>query len=203
MFVAMPLIAWGADAYAKKKAKEYESLGLRYAELGANSYQIKGLSLMSNSPAEKAAWLANSDRNLFGFSKVPFIGLGALASMIGLSALHSYLPAVLFSIMPAAVVLVGIEFLAGAGIYTYINRNKQIDNRFKLTFTADAKLKHELYLEEDLTRVAELTKDFQAQPSPASMPKAPGHFNCPMHSPSLAIQEVEHRLAQGRELRLA
>ncbi len=200
MFVAMPLIAWGADKYAKKKAKEYVENGhdyygdLNWVQLGSNSYQKKGLMVMSASKEDKAAWLANSDRNVFGFTKVPFIGLGTLVTIITLSALHSYLPAILFS---AALV-----FLTAAGAYTYINRNKQIDNRFKLAFEANAQLEHELYLDEDLTLVDELSKKFNPRVSAENTPQEPGHFASPLYSPSKSAPQLDSSLDLSNELSL-
>ena len=155
LIIVMPLIAWAADRYAKRKAKYYEQHGGEYLTLGSNHYQYLGLKVMAHK-ADEAAYLANSDGNLFGFTKVPFIGLGTLAVVITLSAVHLYLPAILFSTvlataMPVAFAVAAVVFLAAAGTYMYMNRNKQIDNRFKLAFEPNAKLKHELYLDEDLS----------------------------------------------------
>lgn len=193
LFVAMPLIAWAADRYAKRKAQYYVTHGhdyygdLTHTWLGSNSYQYQGLKLMAAHKEDKAAWLANSDRNLFGFTKVPLIGLGTLAALITLSAVHMYLPAILFSTLlatalPAAFAVAAVVFLAAAGTYMYVNRNKQIDNRFKLAFEPDAKLEDELYLDEDLALVAELSQGFNPSPSIDEKEQKPGHFVSPLHA---------------------
>jgi hypothetical protein len=51
----------------------------------------------------------------------------------------------LATVIPVAFAVAAVVFLAAAGTYMYVNRNKQIDNRFKLVFEPDAKLDHELY----------------------------------------------------------
>lgn len=75
MMIAMPLIAVGAEFYARKKAREYLEQGVEFTWLGSNEYQKRGLSYMCPTKPERAAWYANSDRNMFGFTKVPLIGL--------------------------------------------------------------------------------------------------------------------------------
>jgi hypothetical protein len=190
MLLAMPLIAWGADAYAKRKAKKYAAVGLEeYGDLdninlGANEYQCEGLTIMNPNKTDKARWLANSDRNMFGFTKVPLIGLGALAAMITLSSVSSMLPIVLFSatlatIMPVAFAGLAVLFLVAAGIYMYVNRNKQIDNRFKLAFDTAPTAAHELYLDEDLEYFNSLnpkiTIDIKSDQS-----KVPAHHPSPL-----------------------
>jgi hypothetical protein len=204
LFIAMPLTAWAADRYAKRKAKQYEQHGHEFygdlsdTVLGSNPYQYHGLKVMAAHKADKAAWLAISDRNLFGFTKVPFIGLGTLAAVITLSAVHLYLPTILFSTvlataMPVAFAVAAVVFLAAAGTYMYMNRNKQIDNRFKLAFQPNAKLTHELYLDDDLTLVAEFSEDFNSSPSLDESIKEPGHFDSPLTTARKQIaQDVEY-----------
>ncbi|CDZ78991.1 hypothetical protein BN59_03306 [Legionella massiliensis] len=162
MLIAMPLIAVGAEIYARKKAREYAD-SERGLWVGSNFYQQQGLEVMSPTREERAAWYANSDRNLFGFTKVPLIGVAALATVCTLSGVSMFLPAVLFStvvmsVVPVAAVGVAIVALLALGIYTYVNRNKQIDNRSKLDFSSDNVSEHawELYLEEDMHLVQEL-----------------------------------------------
>ena len=160
MMIAMPLIAVGAHFYAKRKAKEKLNNGaasaLTWEFTGLNDYQKKGLSTMCPTNEAKASWLANSDRNMFGFTKVPLIGLGALAAIITLSSVHFLLPAVLFSatiatVMPLAFAAVAIVALVVAGVYAYVKRNKQTDDRFKLDFdNAQPNQVDALYLDDAL-----------------------------------------------------
>lgn len=185
MLVAMPLIALGADIYAKRKAKEYMSAGVEIPSAFLNTYQTRGLASMCSTKEEKAAWFANSDRNFFGFTKMPLIGLSALAAMITLSSVHTLLPAVLFSAtlaatMPIAFAGVAIVALTIAGIYMYVNRNKQIDNRFKLAFDKAPNAVAELYLDEDLALVEELNNGASSEIARSEEPLAPQHFLSPL-----------------------
>lgn len=206
MLIAMPLIAYGADRYAKKKAKEYEENGIGgfdldnfdFAYTGLNAYQIKGLKLMSTSKEEKASWFANSDRNMFGFTKMPLIGLGVLVGAITLSALSASLPAILFSatmitVLPVSTATLAILFLATMGTYTYKNRNTQIDNRFKLAFDNEQTFDNELYLDEVIDMTQEINMEVpRHQPSVVEEPR---HFDSPIGFGSRAIvsrtQEVD------------
>lgn len=188
--VAMPLIAVGAEFYAKRRAQEYAASSLTDGAIGSNDYQWYGLEIMSPTKEEKGAWYANSDRNLFGFRRVPLIGLGALVTMIGLSISHSLLPAILFSasfsvLLPAAAGMFGVLALAGLGAYTYRNRNTQIDNRFKLDFELEGRFGNTLFMDDELKAVfrkmdndatlSELTAKLErlqptAQPEPDASP---------------------------------
>lgn len=190
----MPLIAWGADRLAKRKAKQYaevgyEEQGITYKiddwGLGSNEYQKQGLELMNPDVKDKAAWLATGkDRNGFGFTKVPLIGVGVLASLITLSAVHSFLPVVLFSsaiatVLPIAAAAAAVLFLVGTGVYMYANRNKQIDNQFKLEFDKQPALTDELYFaEEDLSLIDQLDKTASSQATATSTlaQEIPKHF---------------------------
>lgn len=162
MVVAMPLIAIAAEFYARKKASEYAKQGECFdILLYTNAYQSNGLSHMCPTKEERAAWLATSDRNVFGFTKVPFIGLGSLVGLITLSAVSQYLPAVLFIspmiavVIPAVLAAAACVSLIAAGIYMYVNRNKQVDDRYRLEFERE-KLEPNLYLDEDMAYVREL-----------------------------------------------
>lgn len=160
LMFAMPLIALGAEFYARKKTKEYSILSL---SVGNNKYQKDGLEFMSPSPNERAAWHANSDRNIFGFTRVPLIGLAALVVLITLSAVSMFLPAVLFAspliavIVPAACAAFAVLALTIGGIYTYINRNRHIDDRNNLEFERES-INYDLYLNEDMDYVNGLLK---------------------------------------------
>ncbi|WP_058535564.1 hypothetical protein [Legionella saoudiensis] len=176
MMVAMPLIAVGADFYAQKMAKQHvEQHGKKLFNLSSrlNVYQHQGLDIMCQTQEELAAWLANSDRNVFGFYRVPFIGLGALVGFVGLSALSAFIPPVLFAspiiamAVPAAFAGVAALTLAVGGIYTYVNRNKQLDDRYRLEFSGE--LKPGLYLEEDQEYIQTLLRKY---PNPADAPVA-------------------------------
>ncbi len=164
----MPLIARKVDQYAKLNQQERLEQLIDFPEgsftTGSNPYQRNASDVLQTKKVEYAAYRANSDRNFFGFTKMPLLGIGLLGTMFTLSAAHSFLPTFLFSaaattLLPIVAGGVGIILVSSAGIYTYVNRNKQIDNRFKLAFDQelDADL-DELYLNEDLLRIQEFTQ---------------------------------------------
>lgn len=163
--IAMPLIAVGAEFYARSKARSYLKLVAEQQRdlllRGSNNYQAQGLAFMCPTNEERAAWYANSDRNMFGFTKVPFIGLAALVSLISLSALSTFLPALLFAspiialAIPAACAGIACLALVAGGAYMYANRNKQVDDRYRLEFER-AEIEPNLYFDEDLTYVDKL-----------------------------------------------
>ncbi|MFJ1268077.1 hypothetical protein ACD661_05880 [Legionella lytica] len=175
MMIAMPLIAVGAEIYARKMAIEHQNQ--RYihnltSRLGINSYQKDGIDLMCQTPHELAAWLANGDRNLFGFQRVPLIGLGALAGFVGLSVFSTLVPPVLFAspiiamAVPAAFAAVAALTLAAGGVYTYANRNTMLDDRYRMEFEGD--IKPELYIDEDAVYVQTVLRKY---PNPADAPR--------------------------------
>ncbi|WP_133135643.1 hypothetical protein [Legionella rowbothamii] len=191
MMVAMPLIAIGAEIYARKMTKvNEEKWGYRLYELGSylNGYQEQGLKLMCQTPQELAAWLANGDRNRFGFHRVPIIGVAALVGFVGLSALSALLPPVLFAspiiAMAVPAVFAGVAFLslATGGIYTYVNRNTLLDDRYRMEF--DGELKPDLYLDEDAEYVQTLLHKY---PNPNDVPVAEKTIEV-----TLEPQEVAH-----------
>lgn len=114
---------------------------------------------------ERAAWYANSDRNLFGFTKVPLIGLGALIGLIVLSGISMFLPPVLFIspiiaiAIPAAFSAVACATLIAGGIYMQANRNKQLDDRYRLEFERD-EVESDLYLDEDMEYIRKIAKTY-------------------------------------------
>ncbi|MDI9819706.1 MULTISPECIES: hypothetical protein [unclassified Legionella] len=164
MMIAMPLIAIGAEFYARKKAREYMQ-GEEILWMGSNEYQCQGLNYMCPTQPERAAWHANSDRNMFGFTKVPLIGLVGLVGLIVLSAISMFLPPLLFVspiiaiAVPAAFAAAACVTLIAAGVYMYVNRNKQVDDRYRLEFDR-AKIEPSLYLDEDMPYVESLVKKY-------------------------------------------
>lgn len=165
---AMPLLAKVVDLHAAREMQKKIELLSDFPDdafsTGSNEYQRNASSILQTTKQEYAAYRANSDRNSFGFSKVPYVGVGMLVMMLILSVAHSILPSSLFSttattLLPITVACISIIAISALGIYTYINRNKQIDNRFKLAFDQelDADL-DELYLDEDLLRIQEFTQ---------------------------------------------
>lgn len=174
---AMPLLARQVDQHAQKNQQERLEQFIDFPEesltTGSNAYQKNASMVLYTKKAEYTAYRANSDRNSFGFEKVPLMGVGLLGTMVTLSAAHAFLPTFLFSaaattLLPVAIAGVGIILVSSAGIYTYVNRNKQIDNRFKLAFDQelDADL-DELYLDQDLMRIQEFTQKQTPVTSPA------------------------------------
>ena len=103
-------------------------------ELGLlNDYQLDGLALMSSSKKDKANWLANSDRNMLGYAVTPLLAITSLVLMLTLTSV----PAVLFSpllaiIIPVVSAAIAIALLATALTYVSLNKDKQVDNRYKL-----------------------------------------------------------------------
>jgi hypothetical protein len=168
MMIAMPLIAVGAEFYARKKAREYKEQVNGFNSVGHNDYQQNGLDYMCPTAPERAAWHANSDRNMFGFTKVPLIGLGALVGLIVLSAVSMFLPPLLFvspiiaMAIPAVFAAVACVTLIVAGVYMYVNRNKQVDDRYRLEFDR-AEIEPNLYFDEDMTYVHELVETYGKQ----------------------------------------
>ncbi len=190
LIIAMPLIAVGAEFYARKKTKEYSDE--RYLSAGSNEYQWDGLDFMSPTHQERAAWNANSDRNMFGFTKVPILGLVGLVALITLSAVSMFLPAVLFTlplaavIIPAAFAGLAVLALAAGGLYLYVNRNRHVDDRNNLDFE-NAAVNYDLYLDEDSDYVnALLAERGQRKTVAANEPElkstASNHF-APLFSP--------------------
>jgi hypothetical protein len=168
---AMPLIARKVDQYAKQNQQERLEQLIDFPEgsftTGSNPYQRNASDVLQTKKVEYVAYRANSDRNLFGFTKIPLMGIGLLGTMFTMSAAHSFLPTFLFSaaattLLPIVAGGIGIIMISSAGIYTYVNRHKQIDNRFKLAFhqELDTDL-DELYLDEDLERIAEFIQSQQ------------------------------------------
>lgn len=170
MMITMPLIAVGAEFYAREKAREYVEQSGEFLWVGSNTYQQVGLDYMCPTKSERAAWYANSDRNMFGFTKVPLIGLGALVGLIALSSVSMFLPPLLFvspivaAAIPVAFAAVACVTLGAAGGYMYVNRNKQVDDRYRLEFDR-AVIEPNLYFDEDISYVRGLVKTYVKQES--------------------------------------
>ncbi len=170
--IVMPLIAVGAEFYARSKARENVKQTAEFRRnigfYGVNDYQATGLAFMCPTNEERAAWYANSDRNMFGFTKVPFIGLAGLVGLITLSAVSMFLPALLFVspiiavAIPVACAGVACLALVAGGAYMYANRNKQSDDRYRLEFER-TQIEPDLYFDEDMTYVAELMAKYPMQ----------------------------------------
>jgi len=112
-------------------SQSFRTLANKYDLL--NDYQLDGLALMSSSKKDKANWLANSDRNLLGYIGMPLLAITGLVLMLKLTSL----PVIFFSpllstIIPLVAAVIAIAILATALIYVSNNKEKQIDNRYKL-----------------------------------------------------------------------
>lgn len=100
-----------------------------------DEYQLNGHALMTSSPREKATWLANSDRNLAGYIGAPLLAVGGLIALLSVSktTVSPILFSTLFSTtIPLIVASIIILFLAITLTYALNNKNKQIDNKYKL-----------------------------------------------------------------------
>lgn len=165
LITAMPLVAIAAELYARRRAMGYEKNGMPGFGIGSNSYQSDGLRFMSPTNAEKAAWFANSDRNMFGFTKVPFVGLAALITMITLGLVEDKRSTILMNstfwsvAVPTGFSSAVLLALVIAGTYMHMNRDKQTDNRFKLDFTKGNY--KGLYLEEDMENALTLLAQYR------------------------------------------
>lgn len=202
MIITMPMIALGVELFAHKKALEYEkSDDWRLNYIGSNTYQTRGLKYMCPTKKERATWIANSDRNMFGFTKVPLIGLGALLGIIVLSAIGKFLPSSLFMspmiAMTIPVVFAGVTslMLLAAGAYMYVNRNKQLDDRYRLEFDR-AEVEPNLYLDEDITYVKELITKYKIDKTDAI---ADHSVNTLSASPNLVLQAISTNLAAASQ----
>lgn len=200
MMIAMPLIAVGATFYARKKARQYIAQGEKFMGIGSNNYQKKGLDYMCPTKPERAAWYANSDRNMFGFTKVPFIGLAALVGLIVLSAISMFLPPLLFVspiiaiAIPTAFAAVTCISLIAAGVYMYVNRNKQVDDRYRLEFERTA-IEPNLYLDEDMAYVDGLVKTYGKED--ASMVGESSLSNSQTYGPIFAQPKVSPKITEN------
>lgn len=168
LMIAMPLIAVSAEFYARKRAQQYQNSLGTFFEIGSNQYQKEGLLYMCPTVPERAAWYANSDRNMFGFTKVPLIGLTALVGLVVLSAVSMFLPPVLFVspliavVIPAACAATTAGTLGVAGLYMHVNRNKQVDDRYRLEFERK-EIEPNLYFDEDMAYVHRLVNTYGKQ----------------------------------------
>ena len=131
-------------------SQSFRTLVKKYGLL--NDYQLDGLALMSSSKKDKANWFANSDRNLLGYIGTPLLAITGLVLMLTLTSV----PVALFSpllatIIPLVAAVIAIASLATALTYVSVNKEKQIDNRYKL-FTSGSngeKKIDELYITDE------------------------------------------------------
>ncbi|MDF1828141.1 MAG: hypothetical protein P1U39_07665 [Legionellaceae bacterium] len=112
-------------------SESFRNLAKNYDLL--NDYQLDGLALMSASKKDKANWLANNDRNLLGYIGTPLLAITGLVLMLTLTSV----PVIFFSpllstIIPLVAAVIAIASLATALTYVSVNKEKQIDNRYKL-----------------------------------------------------------------------
>ncbi|MDP1602137.1 MAG: hypothetical protein Q8M03_02640 [Legionella sp.] len=151
--IGIAVVTIGADIFARIAANKLQRRK-GVVEVGSNFYQLEGLYFMSPTVKDKAAWWGNSFRNGFGFFGVPFIFIGSVAAIIVLSGVSMFLPAILFAspilavITPAAVLACTAFFLLAGGLYTYINRERHVDDRTNLNFE-NTEINYDLYLDED------------------------------------------------------
>lgn len=148
MAIVLPLVVIIADVVARRKKKvymagedecklasrEWDSFGL-----ALNAYQKEGLKSMSNTVEEKAAWFANSDRNVIGFKYVPILAVVSLVAFATLTGVSTLLPAVIFgtimsTILPVSAGVLLALAITAALIYLAVNHKKQDDNQYKLDF---------------------------------------------------------------------
>lgn len=173
MMIAMPLIAVGAEIYAQQRTTEIEQTSaVNRIYFYLNPYQSNGIRQMCLTNREKAAWFANSDRNMFGFTRVPLIGLAALIGLVGLSATGlapiALMGSTLFStILPIGFASVIATLLSGAGIYMHVNKDTQLDDRYKLNFDNEFETIDDLYLDQDLDLAQQLINQHQASMAPS------------------------------------
>jgi hypothetical protein len=64
--------------------------------------------------------------------------------------------------IPAVFAAVACVTLIVAGVYMYVNRNKQVDDRYRLEFDR-AEIEPNLYFDEDMTYVHELVETYGKQ----------------------------------------
>lgn len=163
MTIIMPVLALSANLLAHKLKPILQNLGnwdTMKEEL--NPYQIAGLKYQSPNAEHVGAWWANGLRNGFGYVTLPIIAVSALVTIITLSVcglipivLLSPLLAVALPAIGAALVCIGL--IAG-GIYLYMNRNNQSDDRYRLEFDSE-QVVPDLYLEEDQAYVTKIIED--------------------------------------------
>lgn len=186
IMLAMPLIAAGAEFYAKQRVVEIpQEQDVNLILYYTNLYQRKGLEFMCPTSKEKAAWFANSDRNVFGFFKVPFIGAGALVLLVGLSAASGLLPAALFSssllsvVLPASFAMIGVVTLSAAGIYMHANKDTQLDNRYKLHWGTEKPDNNLFFEESDIPFANQLIQEYNERVTPSVIPHVSSNTTAP------------------------
>ena len=133
MMAMIPVLALCAEGYSRYSTNEIKQDLNKYT-IGNNSYQEEALKIMCPSPDSKAKWLGNSDRNLFGYFCAPLLGVTGLVLTLTLTGLPTiFFSTLLSTIIPIAAAASAIVILALAMSYFFVNRDHQIDNRYKIT----------------------------------------------------------------------
>jgi len=173
MVVGIAAVTLGAELFARYATKKLQKqddfirgYSLFYPENYQShmGYQQKGRQFMSPTLKDKAKWFGNGYRNAFGFFGVPFIFIMAVIAILVFSAVSMFLPAILFTspliavIIPALVLASVAFFLLAGGLYTYINRERHIDNRCNLDFD-NTEVNYNLYVDEDTEYVEALVNN--------------------------------------------
>lgn len=162
---AIPFVLAGAHWFAKSQEKsrlnEFQSTlenpdddshilhprtFLHIVRLNLGRYQADRLARWTHNEHDVNAWLSNGDRNGYGYTVMPLLGLAGLGALIGISAAHAVLPAALFGVALSAFPSLGIGLLMAAGIAVacvslYFNHKKQTDNEYKLDFSHDTTIR--------------------------------------------------------------
>ena len=147
----LPITLVAAHLYSRHKEKQREQAEQKthylaaYKKLidqknhfmGLNAYQMERLKHWLKDTSDMNAWLGNSDRNVFGFISMPLVGVAGLVAIITLSAVSSFLPAILFGAAFSAFPPVGLGILLAVGIaaacvYLYLNHKKIVNNGYRL-----------------------------------------------------------------------
>jgi MFS family permease len=102
-----------------------------------NEYQRSRLGRWLKDENDMKAWFGNGARNSFGYIALPIVGVLGLAALITSSSISGLLPAVLFSAAFSVFPVIGLGILlavaiTAACVYLYVNRNKIVDNGYRL-----------------------------------------------------------------------
>lgn len=139
VMIAMPLVAIAVEFIIRTNPRHY-LIPSDYRSKIMNVYQNNRFDFMCPTDKEQSNWLSNSERNGNGYVIVPLIAVVALISLIVLSAVSIYLPPLLFispiiaMAIPAVFAAVTCIALIIAGMYMHRNRDKQVDDRYRLEF---------------------------------------------------------------------
>lgn len=192
LMLVMPIIAIGAEFFARLRTRAYNKNPEWCAktlnqELGW--YPLRGLVAMYPRAQDKATWFANNDRNLFGYLMVSSTGIAALIILI---TTRDILPNVFFSspllsvYLPVAFAGFAVLALGAAGLYTYMNRERHIDDRYNLEFRENKyNVDFDLYLKEDKDYVDGLIKTTDIRFTSLYNSKMQSQVTSSTHSPNV------------------